>query len=88
VADGTNILILVSSIIFLSIGPLLIIVRFSPSEQFLSHDFRFAVTAKKAAVGKVGRDGKERDRTRHNQTKREERRRRRGRERGDRLSSI
>jgi hypothetical protein len=39
------------------------------------------VTVKKAAVGKVRRGGKERDRTRSDQTEREERRRRKEMER-------
>jgi len=51
----------------LSVPPL-VTVGFSPSEQFLGHDFRFAMMVEKAAVGRARKARNERDRTRSDQT--------------------
>jgi hypothetical protein len=77
--------ILVASAVFLSIGPSLIAVRFSPSKQLLGPDLSFHHDGGDGGRGKSKKGGKERDRTRSDQTEWVEgwrRRRRRRRRRG------
>jgi len=61
----------VSSAVFLSVGPSLVTIRFGSSEQLLSRGFRFAMMAlmaEKAAAGRGRRKEKKLESTRSDQT--------------------
>jgi hypothetical protein len=59
--------LVISSAVFLSMGSSLVTVGLSPSEQLLGHGFPFLHDGRED-VGRARRGGKERDRTRDDQT--------------------